>query len=152
MIVQKIRSARRSNRGMTLVEVMVALVIILVLMLGLIQTAILSIDNNLRNVFRDEAARIADQTMGDLRSFPFNDAALTATGNNCVNGTNARTEQRNFRDILNKPFTVCWIIKDLTTDTKSFRVLVGWNHKRENPLQAPTNTEFQHIVNSMMRQ
>jgi len=153
MMIQKIRSARLNNRGMTLVEVMIALVIILVLMLGLIQAAILSIDGNLRNVFRDEATRIAEQTMGDLRNYPFDDAAL-AIGSNCPN--NPLTVTRSFRDITSKNYIVCINVKcadnPLNCTAKSLQVVVGWNHKRENAPMAPTNTEFQQIANSIMRQ
>jgi Tfp pilus assembly protein PilV len=136
---------------MTLVEVMIALVIILVLMLGLIQTAILAIDSNLRNVFRDEGVRIAEQTMNDLRNYPFDDAALNAGGPNCCGAANFPCPTRDFRNILAKTYAVCITITNITTDTKSLQVAVGWNHKQENPLRAPTNTEFQQYVTSLVR-
>jgi Tfp pilus assembly protein PilV len=142
---------------MSLVEVMIALVVILVLMLGLVQTAIVSIDSNLRNVFRDEAVRIGEQTIGDLRNYPFDNAALN-TGSNCPN--NPLILQRNMRNIEDPPgtpgkrYTVCIAISNITptADAKAVQVVVGWNHRRENPLRPPTNTEFQHITSSILRQ
>jgi len=136
---------------MTLVEVMVALVIILVVLLGLVQSALLSIDGNLRNVFRDEGVRIAEQTMNDLRNYPFDDAALNAGGPVCCGAANFPCPTRDFRNILAKTYTVCITIVDITTDTKSLQVAVGWNHKKENPLLPITNTEFQQYVTSLMR-
>lgn len=168
MIVQKIRSASQSNGGMTLVEVMIALVIVLVLMLGLIQTAILSIDGNLRNVFRDEATRIGEQYMGDLRSYPFNQLVAGNTpfgalagGKLCLSPPTTMDLKRNFREVIKKDYTVCITIAsmDPSNTTISLQVGVGWNHKQEKPIAqwnnlTPTGpkTEFQHIVNSVMRQ
>jgi len=53
----------RRQEGVTLVEVLISLVILLIVFLGLIQASILSIQHNLRNEVRDEAARIASEYM-----------------------------------------------------------------------------------------
>jgi type IV pilus assembly protein PilV len=133
-----------NNRGFTLVEVLVAMVIILVLFLGLVQAALLSIDSNLRNLLRDEAVRIAEQRINELRNIPFD--SLVVGGPNCL------TVSKDFRS-LQKLYNVCDIIVTLdpNTNTRSLQVVVGWNHKNENPLQVPTNREFQHSISSIVR-
>ena len=64
-------TAIRNNKGMTLVEVLVALLISLLVFLALMQTALVSIDANMRNVLRDEAVRIADIRMNTARGLPY---------------------------------------------------------------------------------
>jgi len=57
--------------GFTLVEVMIALVITLLVFLALMQTALVGIDSNMRNVLRDEAVKIAEMRMNEMRNIPF---------------------------------------------------------------------------------
>ncbi|MEK6691226.1 MAG: type II secretion system protein [Nitrospirota bacterium] len=47
------------SQGLTLVEVLIAMVILLLVSLALMQTALVSIDANMRNVLRDEAVSVA---------------------------------------------------------------------------------------------
>jgi prepilin-type N-terminal cleavage/methylation domain-containing protein len=61
-------TAIRNNKGMTLVEVLVALLISLLVFLALMQTALVSIDANMRNVLRDEAVKVAEMRMNMVRS------------------------------------------------------------------------------------
>jgi prepilin-type N-terminal cleavage/methylation domain-containing protein len=163
---------RRNKKGFTLVEVLVAMVIILVLLLGLVQAAILSIESNLRNVFRDEAVRIAEQRMNGtltdkknkqyrgLRDYNFDDDELkqnypdwTCTGADI---------SRNFRNIT-KDYSVCWRTRDFNThtdidttlkNTKTLEVAIGWNYKEEVPAAQrpdPTKREYQHSISTILR-
>jgi len=145
--------ASLNNRGFTLVEMLVAMVIMLVLLLSLVQAALLSIDGNMRNLLRDEGVRITEQRMNELRSLPFDDEKLAATTfkSNCP--TVCPTVSRNFRN-LTKAYTFCWQATDLSSDVKRLDVVVGWNHKSEippNQRPAPTCTEYQHRISSILR-
>lgn len=62
------------RRGFTLVEVMVAMVIMLVGMLGLLQSVNLALEHNIRNQQRDEATRVAEDVMRGMRAAPFGTA------------------------------------------------------------------------------
>jgi len=53
----------RNNSGFTLIEFLVAIVILMVGMLALLQTINLAINHNLQNQYRNEAAVIADSEM-----------------------------------------------------------------------------------------
>lgn len=66
---------RVNNKGVSLVEVMIALVILLIVFMGLLQTSMLSIDQNLRNLIRDEALRLASEEMNEAKSIPFDTLA-----------------------------------------------------------------------------
>lgn len=59
------------NEGMTLVEVLVALVILLLVTLAVLQTALVSIESNTNAALREEAIRIAEQRMNDARSLVY---------------------------------------------------------------------------------
>ena len=68
-----LQTALRNKKGVTLVEVMIALVILLVVFMGLIQASLLSIENNATTALRDEAVRLASDTVTALRTSPFDD-------------------------------------------------------------------------------
>ena len=60
-----------NDRGFTLVELMVSLVILMVGMLGLLQSIILVSQGNARNIIRDEAVQVSDSYLGQLKAKPF---------------------------------------------------------------------------------
>jgi type IV pilus assembly protein PilV len=138
-----------NSKGVALVEMLIAMVIILVGFLGLVQATLLSIDHNVRNLYRDEAVRIAEERMNVLRSLPVDDTNLPP-------GTVLPCPifKRNFRNVTDKQYTVCATITNILpapdSSKKSVRVIVGWNHKGELPLTGTTNTEFQHSVMSIV--
>ena len=61
----------KTEKGLTLVEVIVALTIFLIVFLGIMQVALLSIDYNMHNVLRDEAVKVAAMRVEDTRIAPF---------------------------------------------------------------------------------
>lgn len=69
------QNRRLDQKGVTLVEVLISLVILLIVFLGLIQASILSINHNLRNEMRDEAARIASEYMAEAMRTQINNLA-----------------------------------------------------------------------------
>ena len=115
-------SKNNSNRGVSLVEVMIALVILLIVFLGLIQAAILSIDHNTRNEVRDEAVRIASEAMTQTRATAF--STLVDTGGACA-ALNPATVTRNFRNqaiIYNR----CRTVANIDADNRQVTVTVTW--------------------------
>jgi len=132
-----------SNKGVTLIEVMIALVVLLLVFLGLMQSALLSIDANLRNILRDEAIAIAEQKMSELKNAPFD---------SLVAGTTCQTISRDIRNFTGE-YDVCEIIANLDTgeNTKSVQVVVGWDRRKENPPMFPTDREFQHSITTVLR-
>lgn len=132
----------KSQDGMSLVEVMIALVVLLLVFVGLFQAALLGIDNNMRNILRDEAVTVAAMRMEEARSMSFdsvlddtvtNSVNLLACGNSPVNdaGPYPVGLTRNFRNIQNFPFGTRRTVTDLNADTKQIQVLVRWEYKNE---------------------
>jgi prepilin-type N-terminal cleavage/methylation domain-containing protein len=60
-----------NKRGLTLVEVMIALVIFLFVFIALMQTALVSIDGNMINSLRNEALNIAEMRMNEAKNESF---------------------------------------------------------------------------------
>ena len=61
----------KNNNGLTLVEVLIALVVSLLVSLAMMQTALVGIDANTRNILRDEAVNVTEMRMSEARNMPF---------------------------------------------------------------------------------
>lgn len=68
--MERLIRARYNNKGMTLIEVMIALLLLAIVALAVMQTALVGMRTNLQNAERDEAVRIVDQGMNELRETP----------------------------------------------------------------------------------
>ena len=64
-------NAYLDRKGVSLVEVMMAVVVMLLIFLALMQTALIGIDSNMRNVLRTEAVSAAEHRMNDAKNKPF---------------------------------------------------------------------------------
>jgi prepilin-type N-terminal cleavage/methylation domain-containing protein len=152
--------ASQNNKGFTLVEIVVSMVIVLVLLLSLVQAALLTIDSNMRNLLRDEGFRIADQRMNGmlvdngnnsyqgLRETPFDRLYSAASPNWACTSYKV---VRSFRNIAKKEYSVCWRIRTFSPDVLTLDVAVGWDYKNELPLLNPTGREYQRTISSIMR-
>ena len=142
-----------NKRGLSLVEMLIAMSILLFVFLALMHVALISIDSNVKNLLRDEAVSIAEQRMTELRNLPFTtsvtNAALNDTNgvSNSVAGNPAEafvlfdtskaanvdpnTTSRNLRNVYQMPFIVTKRIDDLNTDNKQIEIKVSWDWKGE---------------------
>lgn len=68
-----------NNSGFTLTEVMVAILIMMVGMLGLLQAVNMSMEYNLKNHLRDEAVYLGERYMNELRGKPYDFMSTTYT-------------------------------------------------------------------------
>jgi prepilin-type N-terminal cleavage/methylation domain-containing protein len=126
------------KKGVSLVEMMIALVVLLLVFLALMQTALLSINANMNNLLRDEAVSIAEQHMIFIRNMPFDN--VTATG--FVPDARAEiNDTRNFRS-----FSITFIpqrrVTDQGLDNKQVDITVSWTWKGET---------FTHSINAVLR-
>ena len=115
-----------NKKGLSLVEVMIALVVMLVVFLALMQTALVSISSNMINVLRDEAVSIAEMRMNEARNIPFD---------SLVPGS-PQIERRKIRNLkdpsnpsLDFPFTTNTNITNLGGDNKQINITVTWEWK-----------------------
>lgn len=132
-------SRLEKREGVTLVEVLIALTILLIVFLGLIQAALLSIQHNMRNSLRDEAVAITSEQTARLKSTTYVDinrdgatdaATLSPADFNSVPFPNTITRQ--FRNAVPVVFTIARTVTTLDTDNKQITVTTTWGWQGEN--------------------
>ena len=128
-----------NKKGISLVEIMIALVVLLLVSLALMQTALVSIDSNMNNLLRDEALSIAEEWVIRSRNIPFDNLTSNSLSQS---GTGVDTITRNFRNITNQTFTVTSIVTDRGIDNKQVGVTVAWTWKAQ---------PFNHNMSSIVR-
>ncbi len=117
-----LQTALRNKKGLTLIEVMISLVVLLLVFLALLQTALVSIDSNMTNVLRDEAVNIAEEQMNVERNTPFD--------NLVVGTTVSPPEPRDIRNIANFTYTVTRTVTELKTNSiRQVDINVTWDWK-----------------------
>ena len=87
-----VETVNQKNRGFTLVEVLVAIVILFISMMAVLHALGLSVEHNMKNIIMDEAVRLSEQKMNELRN----------TSITTLASSNPSTEvpiSRNFRNI-----------------------------------------------------
>ncbi len=110
----------KNSDGFTLIEFLVAIVILMVGLLGLLQTVNYALQYNMGTQLRNEAASIADAQMSMELAKPF-DLISTVTSSKSVS-----------RQILNgyKNYSVTRSGQDMT-NTKQVNVGVTWRYKKQ---------------------
>jgi type IV pilus assembly protein PilV len=111
--------ARLDNRGFTLIEVMVAIVIMMVGLLGLMATADLALDMNTRDYMRDEAVRVGETAMNATKNSGYSNIA--------IGGPTTQTLSANIRGMA-KQYSVATTVTDLG-NSKNISVVVSWTYK-----------------------
>jgi prepilin-type N-terminal cleavage/methylation domain-containing protein len=122
-------AVNRKSRGFTLIEVLVAICILVIGMLAVLSALVTTMEQNLNNLSMDEAVRIAEQQMNQLRNTSF--TGLT-NGNLPI--------ARNFRNFT-RTFNVVWTVTNLSASSRTIQVVVSWTHK---------GILHQHSVTSIM--
>lgn len=138
-------TSSKSNSGFTLVEVIMAMMIFLVGMMGLLTAVNLAIEMNLRNQVRDEAVNVGERVMNELRGKGFDNISVASTVSQTfayrsysvpsrIRGTTRKYGvQRN---------TVVLATENALPVTKQLEVIISWNYKGvtyQNRVVAPTS-------------
>lgn len=124
-----------NKKGFTLVEVLIALVVLLLVFLALMQTALVSIDANMINVLRDEAVSIAEMKLNETRNTPFD---------SLVEGTTSEPPvTKSFRNIANFSYSVSRTVTDFRGgEDKQINIIVTWNWR---------GNTYTHSISTILR-
>jgi len=135
------RFVKLNRQGLSLVEVMIALVVMLVVFFALMQTALVSIDANMLNTLRSEAVNVAELRMNEVRTVPFaaitSDTASIPSGCDCPSSavfppTTGNCDERDVRSITGFDFCSNVTSTALGADNRRIDVMVGWKWKDQD--------------------
>lgn len=71
----------RDDRGMTLIEVMIAIVISFIIFIGLSSTGVFVLNENIRSAMRDEAVGVAEMSLEAARNTAFDNLSTLPPDN-----------------------------------------------------------------------
>lgn len=111
----------KKQSGFTLIEVMIALVILAAGLLALATMQIVSIRSNAFSSEMTYSTMLAQQRLEILKNLPFNDGAL-------ADGDHALPQQ-----IIGDKgiaYSVSWVVEDTATDMKTIDLTVQWQSPR----------------------
>ncbi len=129
--------------GFTLIEVMIAFVIILIVMLGLLNLTGQVVTVSVKNTVRDEAIKVAEEVMAQVKALPYDDIS-TMTYNQLRQRIDPNSSATNItRNFRNFSMTYTPEISVTTyTDAKVINVTVTWSYRGDN---------YSHTISSLMR-
>ncbi len=133
------RNGLSRERGVTLLELMIALVILTVSILGLLSLTVTSIQANMQNDVRNTAIRLTNQVAEAMRSQPITNvitgglapysAANTALLPNYLNYPNPVQTIRG----VPTTYTATWTVAPpLSPNLSQVTVTVGWTYRNVN--------------------
>ena len=140
------RAVSHDERGLTLVEVMIALLVLLAASLALLETALLSIESNRKNAIRQEALEIAQIRMNEARDIPFDklsdDSADAVPDDNLVleacSGYPVNDQlpypvkvTRSFGNVAGFDFGTRRTVVPMGSGNKQITILVRWVYREE---------------------
>jgi len=129
----------KNKKGLTLIEVMISLIVLLLVFLALMQTALVSIDSNMVNVLRDEAVNVAEEQMNVARNTPFD--------NLLAGVTDVSPPPRSLRNVA-ETYTVTRTVTDVNAETKQVIINVTWDWKDRT---AGNGNPYTHTISAMLR-
>jgi len=162
------QTALQNNKGVTLVEVMISLVILLVVFMGLIQASLLSIENTATTGLRDEAVRLAAETVTALKSAAFTDlnndgnpdptANVPAKFSFTISSTGSAVEKANASQLnintvrssgnLVSRYVIEVTVEKMDDNNKQVTVLVKWDWKERT---FSNGNPYSHRVVALLR-
>ncbi|MCX5875294.1 MAG: prepilin-type N-terminal cleavage/methylation domain-containing protein [Deltaproteobacteria bacterium] len=147
------KQKHRCQGGFTLVEIMIALVVFMVIMLGLGGGLLIAIRTNSSNVVRDEALRLAEDELTRLKGLHFSvmgvSDELAATAPNWTALAPMLVTTRKGTTT----FARATQITDLGTTATALKridVAVGWNDPAGGALLAQTNKNRQTTLSTIV--
>jgi type IV pilus assembly protein PilV len=122
-------TSRKNSDGFTLVEVMMAIIVMTIGLLGLLQSVNVAYQHNARNKLREEAVQVAEEQMNDFRLMRFD--SITARNACCSVPRDVAGGTRYFK-----------VTRDSETmgDSKKLTVQVAWQFH---------NVTTQHVIYTM---
>jgi len=142
----------QKNKGFSLIEMMISIVIIMISLLALNQMIVVSMEANLSNELRSAAVRLTNQTAEALLAIPTTpDAAIDPL---VSAGTWTRIQSNAYQDSVGLPkkqqtvrgsmtaFDISWTVADNTSTVKQIQITVSYPYKGQT--KTNSTTIFKH--------
>jgi|GEM_PF-1636870 len=121
--MSQLHPVMRNKKGFTLLEALIAIVILAVMMLGSLKALSGLYQFSTNNTLRDHAVRLADEILTDYRNIPYNNTLLDL-------GTKAQVNYQRQINNANVTFTTeVTVTQAVSTVAKSVGVQVTWSTK-----------------------
>jgi type IV pilus assembly protein PilV len=104
---------------MSLIEVMIAIVLLMIVSMALMQTSLVGYQTNIQNALREEATRVADEEMSKQRDTAY--AALVTLPTTTVS--------RNFRGFTEVYSITPTVAEFAAVNSKQINVFVEWEYR-----------------------
>jgi prepilin-type N-terminal cleavage/methylation domain-containing protein len=128
--------AGKKDKGFSLVEVMVAILVLFISMMACLHALGLAVAHNMDNAMMEEAVRIEEETMNELRNSAFSSLVDGETEVNV-----ARTVGR-----ISRTFTVETTTQSLSvTGSRAIQIVVSWNLSGRTHYHSATSVISQGI-------
>ena len=124
--------AWKNNRGLTLIEVLVSLVIVFIVFIGLSSSGLLVLEENIKNSLRDEAVSVAEREVQHARNLPLD---------NVVSGIRSPVSYP-IRGLV-VTYTPSWAVNILDGSNRQLTVTVAWTRR---------GATYNHQVATIVRQ
>ncbi len=113
-------NALKDKNGFTLLEALIAITLLVLMMLALWRSAAMIMNRNVENSLADEAVKIANEEIENLRNMPFS---------SLPSGTTSRTVTRRVRN-FNQTFTVTRALTAPSGSTSVYvtTITVNWTY------------------------
>lgn len=139
------RIAMLNNKGVTLIEMMISLVIVMIVSLALMQTALVGMNMNVRNSMRDEAVNVAEGRINELRSLPFTEKLTSgdlAAGVMVLPAVSKNLRSTTIDYIPTQTIADIKTAFEIEANAKQITISVDWTYR---------GNSYTHSVTSIMR-
>jgi len=116
----------RKNKGFTIIEVLVALVILAILLIGLLSALMTATDLKIRNMLRNKAVKIA-QECSEVYKVVKDEGIAKNTG--ACKGSEVVIGNRKVIFTVNSNYKEVWSSSNTSNSTKKLEITVSWNYK-----------------------
>ena len=131
-----------NNKGFSLIELMIAIVIIMVSMLALLTSMLISTRTNSANELRTIAIRLTNQTAESLLALPFDDTDVSVGAHTRVSGSPTQ-DQKGFPKIqqsvrgYQQTYSIQWTVAPVTGSASALQAVITVSYSLNS---APTAT------------
>jgi prepilin-type N-terminal cleavage/methylation domain-containing protein len=134
------RPVFNNKRGFTLIELMIAMVIIMISMLALLTSIVTSMAANTGNEIRNTAIKVTNETAEALLALPIDDAELstgtphTYTVSTWTSGQQARGFPNPTQRIraFDFTYTITWSVTPPSANLKQISITVAYSYKNKD--------------------